>query len=293
MCILYLVSRCTCSCMTNLFWQHVKMCCLMISMRTAGKAEKKRNNVLNFCLRFNPPHWTATRIREYLESEEGKPLRKECETLCMQYCSVLYELTPCSWGKVPWNSFGRTSLFEVRNTDYAGKGVFAKNVVQEGTILYYGGIVVPSLEKMDDFDGVEYAMDWNRKSIIGLPARMVHLNRENTLIGFLGPTVNEPRRRVLGQMAWEHLPSGEQCNCAYAESEHGIFVVVCRTLGMLFLFLFFCFSSIGTNTDPGEELLVWYGSNYVGDAVKYDRPWKYQSVPSRVFEPIFKRLGVH
>ena len=140
---------------------------------------------------------TPTRMLQFLS--ENKDLRHECQVLAMEYRKILYSDAPLGWGNIPVDLRGDWSSFCVRKSSLgsaAGNGVFATKIIQPGTALCYGGSMVPPIDEYPPFDIDAYALEWGENcTVIGIPAKIVTLSDNRQILsGYLGPTVNEPRK---------------------------------------------------------------------------------------------------
>ena len=170
---------------------------------------------------------------------ENKDLRHECQVLAMEYRKILYSDAPLGWGNIPVDLRGDWSSFCVRKSSLgsaAGNGVFATKIIQPGTALCYGGSMVPPIDEYPPFDIDAYALEWGENcTVIGIPARIVTLSDNRQILsGYLGPTVNEPRKCKAKRISWKKFPRIEQCNCVFGSSDAGLYVVVCRQIGRSF-----------------------------------------------------------
>lgn len=155
------------------------------------------------------------------------------------------------------------------NIKGAGLGLFAARKLKPPVCLLYGGDLVNSLMKGHSYLDRSYILHWQDYSpfgIRGIPFDPL------TGKGFLAPLANEPK--YYDKNNGEVLdPKIHKANCIFDSNVNGIYLILCKEV------------------DYGDELLVWYGTDY--EKSMYQRPHgKIAQVPKADIEYVRKILKI-
>jgi hypothetical protein len=171
-------------------------------------------------------HWSPSFLLKTLKKDEG--LRARYEILRRDYMCVLGQVADIGWGMIEKKYRATVEMFDVRESSIprAGMGLFAKQRIEKGTAMCYGGVFASADEELGDTEC--YDVFWATKNVTIIGEKF----DSDTGSGFLACMANQPVRG-------DDPDSCMKANCVLAESDKGMYLVVCEDLGKCDSYIFF------------------------------------------------------